>query len=125
MRPLAYRKLAAWRQGMALAEACYEATKGLEAGGPRSAVNRMRRYSIGVPGKIAGATAGMRSTGRLFMRAAFRRLDRLDASVKDARLEGVISNAVAEDLALRIDELRGLMHTLAQRFARRTGASGG
>lgn len=117
-----YRDLGAWRQAMALASACFKATRKF----PRSEVygmtSQMRRAATSVPANIAEGH-GRETTGNYiqFLRVAQGSLKELETLILLAADDELLDKAASEELLAQCENvgkpLRGLIRALQSKEA--------
>ena len=114
-----YRDLKVWQEGMALAEACYRATRGFPREEAFGLTSQIRRAAASVPANIAEGY-GRDSTGEYvqFLRVAQGSLKELETHLLLAARVGIASPEAIDPLLQRADVLGRMLHALYRALQR-------
>jgi four helix bundle protein len=102
----AHTELEAWREGIALVKAMYEATKGFPAEERYGLTSQIRRAAVSIPANIAeGAARGTKKEFLQFLIIARGSISELETLLTIAEEVGFLSNEKAGDLDRSCDQV--------------------
>jgi len=102
----AHTELEAWREGIALVKAMYEATKGFPAEERYGLTSQNRRAAVSIPANIAeGAARGSQKEFLQFLIIARGSISELETLLTIAKEIGLLSTGKAGDLDRSCDQV--------------------
>lgn len=109
----AHTELEAWREGIALVKAMYEATKGFPAEERYGLTSQIRRASVSIPANIAeGAARGTQKEFLQFLIIARGSISELETLLTIAKEVGFLSEGKAGDLDKSCDQVSSCLSGL-------------
>lgn len=108
-----FQQLDVWRKSIDLTDKVYDATEGFPLRERFGLQAQMRRAAVSIPSNIAegAGTSGQRAFAR-YLRIAYGSACELETQLIVADRRGLIRTGDAEALALEIDEIRRMLHSL-------------